>query len=58
VTATTTTDKPSTTTTGSFNTKSAEFVPRGKMVKTTEAFPTLDMGITKEAPKKKVVPQV
>lgn len=33
--------------------KSTEFVPKGKIVKTTESFPTLDMGITKEPVKKK-----
>ena len=31
------------------STKSGEFVPKGRMVKTTEAFPTLGEGIAKEA---------
>lgn len=51
---------PTTTTTSSLNTastsfsiKSTEFVPKGKMVKTVESFPTLDMGISKEPVKKK-----
>ncbi len=51
---------PTTTTTSTLNTastsfsiKSTEFVPKGKMVKTVESFPTLDMGISKEPVKKK-----
>ena len=40
-----------------FNTKATEFVPKGKIVKTTEAFPTLGEVETKPA-KKKVAPVV
>ena len=39
----------------SFNKKAAEFVPKGKIVKTTESFPTLGEGLAKEPAKKKTV---
>lgn len=38
----------------SFSTGSAAFIPKKKIVKTEESFPTLDMAAT-EAPKKKAV---
>jgi hypothetical protein len=41
-TSTTATIGASTSTTTTFNTKATEFVPKGKMVKTAESFPTLD----------------
>lgn len=41
-----------------FNTKASEFVPKGKIVKTVESFPTLGEGITKEPAKKKTTPVV
>lgn len=37
-----------------FNKNASSFVPKGKIVKTTEEFPSLDMGLA-AAPKKKVV---
>lgn len=45
-------------TASTFNAGAAEFVPRKKIVKTTEAFPTLGDAIAKEAPKKKAAPVV
>lgn len=44
-----------TATSSSFNKGSAEFVPKGKIVKTTESFPTLGEGLNKEPVKKKAV---
>ena len=42
----------------SFNLKAAEFVPKGKIVKTEEQFPSLDMAADiKVAPKKVVQTQ-
>ena len=52
-TTTTTTTSTLNTASTSFSIKSTEFVPKGKMVKTVESFPTLDMGISKEPVKKK-----
>ena len=37
----------------SLNKAAAEFVPKGKMVKTEEQFPDLGAALTKEAPKQK-----
>lgn len=37
----------------SFKLTSTEFMPKKKIVKTEESFPTLDSIATKEAPKKK-----
>jgi hypothetical protein len=41
-----------------FNKNATEFVPKGKIVKTVEAFPTLGEGLTKEPAKKKAAPVV
>lgn len=51
-------DAPVVAATTSFNKNATEFVPRGKIVKTTESFPTLGVGITKEPVKKKAAPVV
>jgi hypothetical protein len=40
------------------NKNATEFVPKGKIVKTAESFPTLDMGIQKEPQQKKKQPIV
>lgn len=40
----------------SFNAKAAEFVPRGRVVKTEESFPTLDQVATKAPVQKKAQP--
>lgn len=47
----------STPSTSSFNAGATEFVPKKKIVKTEEQFPSLDMAATKEPAKKKVATQ-
>lgn len=57
-TTTSTTSNAASTGSSTFNTKATEFVPKGKIVKTTESFPTLGEAITKEPAKKKVIAPV